>query len=675
MSKDVRENIKSNIKNLVEQGQLYHAKSLLEEYNKLEDNDADIYSIMGVISMMEGNIEEAERILIEGIHEYDSNFDLAYNLAYLYQHTKQNELSIKYYKIAFKNAGSKVEADEVDKLLRELGVEKIEEDKDLEIISRESRIKIVFFHKQGMDSFLGDIINNLSIDYEVKKIIVTEYSQIDSGMEWADICWFEWCDELVIYGSKLQIAKEKKILCRLHSYEVFTNYPEQVIWSNIDKLIFVADHLKRFAIENYSVNEKNTEIIPNGVNLEDWTFKTRNPGFKIAYVGYINYKKGPMLLLHTFKALYDQDSRYNLYMAGQFQDNRDVLYFKQMIKAFGIESNVHFEGWQNNLDDWLDDKNYILCTSVLESQNMSIMQAMSKGIKPLIHNFVGARNIYQEKYIWNTIDEAVDMIVFEEYNSCEYRSFIEENYSLKKQIQSTKEMMNSLASVKKIESKYLDIIEFNYNHINVKFYTPIKDDFIQKIIYENKTFYEIGMLEDIRERIGNNKIIVDVGANIGNHTVYFAKICKAKQVYSFEPQKNIFDILQKNLEINNIDNKVKAYNMGAGKEHFYASIDVLDTNNYGMSKINKMNKGSVEINSLDSLLLKEVEGVDMIKIDVEGMELDVLDGAKEILKKYKPIIYIEAGTNREFDGIVNYLKQYHYKPMYRFNATPTYLFI
>ena len=183
------------------------------------------------------------------------------------------------------------------------------------------------------------------------------------------------------------------------------------------------------------------------------------------------------------------------------------------------------------------------------------------------------------------------------------------------------------------------------------------------------------MLEDIRERIGNNKIIVDVGANIGNHTVYFAKICKAKQVYSFEPQKNIFDILQKNLEINNIDNKVKAYNMGAGKEHFYASIDVLDTNNYGMSKINKMNKGSVEINSLDSLLLKEVEGVDMIKIDVEGMELDVLDGAKEILKKYKPIIYIEAGTNREFDGIVNYLNQYHYKPMYRFNATPTYLFI
>ncbi|MGB5823286.1 MAG: FkbM family methyltransferase [Proteocatella sp.] len=675
MSKDIKENIKGNIKKLVEQGQLYKAKSLLEEYKKLENNDADIYSIMGIVSMMEGNMEEAERILKEGIYKYDSNFDLAYNLAYFYQYTEQKELSIKYYKKAFKNTSSKVEAEEVEKLLRELGADKIEEDKDLEIISRESRTKIVFFHKQGMDSFLSDIIRNLSIDYEVKKITVTEYSQIDSGMEWADICWFEWCDELVIYGSKLQVAKQRKIICRLHSYEAFTNYPEQVMWNNVDKLIFVAEHLKRFAIEKYSVNEENTEVIPNGVNLTDWTFKKRKPGFKIAYVGYINYKKGPMLLLHTFKALYDQDSRCNLYMAGQFQDNRDVLYFKQMIKEFGIERNVHFEGWQNNVDNWLDDKDYILCTSVLESQNMSVMQAMAKGIKPLIHNFVGAKNIYQEKYIWNTIDEAVEMIVSEEYKSCEYRSFIEENYSLKKEIQSTKEIIDSLASVKKIESKYLDIVEFNYKHINVKFYTPIKDDFIQRLIYENKTFYEIGMLEDIRKRIGNNKIIVDIGANIGNHTVYFAKICKAKQVYSFEPQKNIFDILQKNLEINNISNKVKLYNMGVGKEHFYASIDVLDTNNYGMSKINKMNKGSVEINSLDSLLLKEVDSVDMIKIDVEGMELDVLNGAKEILKKYKPIIYIEAGTNREFDGIVNHLKQYQYNPIYRFNATPTYLFV
>ena len=47
-------------------------------------------------------------------------------------------------------------------------------------------------------------------------------------MIWADICWFEWCDELVAYGSKLSIAKEKRIICRLHSYEAFTDLPANV---------------------------------------------------------------------------------------------------------------------------------------------------------------------------------------------------------------------------------------------------------------------------------------------------------------------------------------------------------------------------------------------------------------------------------------------------------------
>ena len=98
---------------------------------------------------------------------------------------------------------------------------------------------------------------------------------------------------------------------------------------------------------------------------------------------------------------------------------RDILYFKQMIKELKLENNITFTGWQDNLDKWLEDKNYILCTSVLESQNISVMEAMSKGIRPLIHNFVGANNIYPNRYIWNTIDECVDMLNSSYYNSSE----------------------------------------------------------------------------------------------------------------------------------------------------------------------------------------------------------------------------------------------------------------
>lgn len=367
-------------------------------------------------------------------------------------------------------------------------------DEDTSNIAKD-KVKIVFFVKQGLDSFLGDIIDGLSQEYETRKFIVTEYQHIDEGIQWADICWFEWCDELIAYGSKLELAKEKKIICRLHSYEAFTNYINDVNWDNIDKVIFVGENIRKFVIDKYKIKESKTVLIPNGVNINKYTFKERKVGFNIAYVGYINYKKGPMLLLQTFKAIYDKDHRYKLYIAGQFQDERDVLYYQQMIVEFGLENNVFYEGWQDNLDKWLEDKNYIVCTSVLESQNISVMQAMCKGIKPIIHNFVGAKVIYPSKYVWNTLNEAVKMVSFDEYNSVEYRKFIEDNYSYNKQLLKIKNLIIELKD-KKIyntiltEEPLVTVGIINYN------YSRFLDQSITSVLNQNYKNIEILIIDD-----------------------------------------------------------------------------------------------------------------------------------------------------------------------------------
>lgn len=348
---------------------------------------------------------------------------------------------------------------------------------------------IIFFVKQGLDSFLEDIITGLSGEYLTKKLIVTDFKQIDEEMELADICWFEWCDELISYGSKLNIAKEKIIICRIHSYEAFTDYPANVAFENIDKIIFVAEHIKNFVIDNFSIDEEKTIVIPNGIDHKKWTFAERKPRFNIAYVGYINYKKGPMLLLHTFKTIYDKNNQYKLFIAGKFQDHRDVLYFNQMIKEFGLEDNVVYEGWQDNLDKWLEDKNYILCTSILESQNMSVMQAMVKGIKPIIHNFVGAKNIYPEALVWNTINEAVDMITDNEYNSKEYYSFVLNGFELHHQIEKLKSVFANLLQTKEttvIEQPLVTIGITNYN--GREYLSKCVDSFI------NQTYANIEIL-------------------------------------------------------------------------------------------------------------------------------------------------------------------------------------
>ncbi|WP_307897226.1 glycosyltransferase [Clostridium botulinum] len=294
----------------------------------------------------------------------------------------------------------------------------------------DAKKKIVFFILPGLDNFIDDIIEYLSQEYDTKKVIVNYYDQIDEEMKKADICWFEWCDPLVAYGSKLETAKDKKIICRLHSYEAFTSYIYEINWSNVDKVIFVAEHIKRLVLSKIFIPQHKVYVIPNGIDLNKQEFKERKKGFNIAYVGHINFKKGPILLLHAFKKIFDTDNRYKLHIAGTFDEERYRLYFDQMIKEFRLEKNIIFYGWQRDINKWLEDKNYLICTSVLESQGLGIMEAMSKGIRPLIHNFVGAKEVYPEKCVWSSLDNIVNMLSDEDYSSIEYRNFIEKNYSI-----------------------------------------------------------------------------------------------------------------------------------------------------------------------------------------------------------------------------------------------------
>ncbi|UNC92306.1 glycosyltransferase [Candidatus Contubernalis alkaliaceticus] len=409
--------------------------------------------------------------------------------------------------------------------------------------------KIVFFVYQGADSFLHDLISQLSQLYSVRKIVIKkddDFPLIDKWMEWGDLCWFEWCDKLLLYGSKLPLAKNKKIVCRLHSYEAFTQYPGKVNWNNVDKVIFIAEHIKNIVVKKYRILDEKTAVIPNGVNMNKWTFNTRNPGFNIAYIGYINYKKGPMLLLQAFKYLFDRDSRYKLYIAGQFQDHRYYLYYQQMIKELNIENNFFFQGWQNDLDNWLNDKNFVLNTSVLESQNMSIMQAMSKGIKPVIHNFAGAQNIYPKRYLWNTVEEAFEMVTEQKYSSIEYKSFIEKNYSLEKQVNTIVSLINQTIKCEREEFNYKTYWENRLNsRFNIQGVGNIGlGEIHNRLLYKNRIDILDNVLNLCFKKIDNIRVM-ELGPGTGIFTDFFHQK-KIKQYYAVDiVKKSVVELSKK----------------------------------------------------------------------------------------------------------------------------------
>ena len=435
--------IKSDIETLIHKKHYKEAIDFLEELIEIVEDDYEIYSMYGVALSMIGKFKEAIDFCMKGLDIAPYNFDLNYNLGCLYENIKDYSKALTFFELALNECEDEAVRENINLIIDNL--------KGYEGCS--SQKKLVFFVKNKMDAFLTDIIEGLSNNYIVKKIIVTDFDYIDKWMEWSDICWFEWCDELVEYGSKLPIANRRKIICRIHRYEVFTNNIFKVNWNNVDSLTVVTKHLKKIIKEKISDIEYkvNIEVINNGVNLKNYNFKNREKGFNIAYVGYIHERKNPSLILQVINKLVKIDSRYKLYIAGNFQDELIKLYWDYEIEKMNLQNNIIFEGWQEDINKWLDDKNYILSSSIHESFGYGIAEAMSSGVKPIIHDFIFSQEIWDKKYIWNTIDEAIEMIGDNEYNSKEYRDFIEKNYSLFKQINEVNSLIKKVLDLKKIK--------------------------------------------------------------------------------------------------------------------------------------------------------------------------------------------------------------------------------
>ncbi len=505
----------------------------------------------GEAHFAEGKIEEAEKCFLEILNEDPKNKEAYNNLGVISFQRQDFEQALGYltkvleidpfHKDAILNYSALLKSTNrfYDSApILEKAIERFPDDQEISRLlsevrqMRRPRTKIAVLCLPGLQSFLGDIVDYLKTKYDVRTCYSNNNQEIESATQWADIVWLEWANELTIaLTNHPTILDSKHIICRLHSYEAFAGYAGKINWGKISDLIFVAEHIKNIVLQQVPdlLNKvKNIHIIPNGINLDKLAFKNPSKGTNLAYLGQINYKKGPMLLLHAFRELVQVDKKYRLFIGGNFQDVRYELYFSQMIKEMGLENNIQMDGWVENVGSWLDDKQYIVCTSVLEGHPVGLMEAMACGLKPIIHNFVGARQIYPDKYLWNTIPEFVSSVTGPDYDSREYRLFIEKHYSLQKQLK-------SIASIIRQE-KSPSVKEDTSRHANLKSSTQSPKEFYDNFLEYLKRDRERSnpRHEYIKKRLNQiiqpGKEVLDLGCGIGITTEHIASLGVKKVV-------------------------------------------------------------------------------------------------------------------------------------------------
>ena len=164
--------------------------------------------------------------------------------------------------------------------------------------------------------------------------------------------------------------------------------------------------------------------------------------------------------------------------------------------------------------------------------------------------------------------------------------------------------------------------------------------------------------------------VADIGANLGSHTVPFARtVGDDGRVIAFEPQPRIFQLLASNVTINGLAN-VQLYQAACAAAPGMLKlphIDYATPGNFGGARIRSLEaQGQAAGSSVHYVPVVRLDDVfdgdrlNLVKVDVEGMEKDVLTGAARTLGRFRPLLYVENESPQDSRGLLQALQDLDY---------------
>jgi len=206
-------------------------------------------------------------------------------------------------------------------------------------------------------------------------------------------------------------------------------------------------------------------------------------------------------------------------------------------------------------------------------------------------------------------------------------------------------------------------------------------DYIYRKICQYNGFYELDLLSYIESCFPDGvEVCIDVGANIGNHSVYFGNFI-SKDLIAIEVNPMVTPVLRENLNMN-VDS-FTLYEIAVGREksrgRLENPVDMMSLS--GMVSVVTESGGDVKISTLDTLysIWREQnespnKRISFVKLDIEGMELDALKGASQLLVNEHPDLFVEAANATAYQALVDYLSQFQYSAINSHAITPVYHF-
>ena len=222
------------------------------------------------------------------------------------------------------------------------------------------------------------------------------------------------------------------------------------------------------------------------------------------------------------------------------------------------------------------------------------------------------------------------------------------------------------------EQSYTDVAVFEHQGKRVVLESP-HGDHIVKLVMRSGRFYELDLLEALRRRslarqLKNlsSGIFVDCGAHVGNHTVFFGMFCPSTEIYAIEANSELMPYLAHNVATNKVSHAALIHAcIGTGAS---VRFEPGPAGNMGMGRTEP--GGPLPTHTLDEMF---PEGADVVKLDLEGAEVRVLEAAIEWLGDCQPILAVESQDDSALSEVARVLEPLGYRREGPYAITPVWI--
>ena len=283
--------------------------------------------------------------------------------------------------------------------------------------------KVILFIGHDL-RFVGPIIEYYRQNHEV---LIDEWKATNKHdekvsyqlLEKADVIFCEWCVGNAVWYSRNKKSHQRMFI-RLHKFELFTEYPKNVTWENVEGIIFIAHKMQETGLSKFDMRTK-SHLVYNCIHTKKFDLP-KKPGyeFNLGMLGYLPQTKRIDLAIEVLLKLKAQDKRYKLFVKGKHPTELGWLWEKEeerkyyeavfeRLKTEKITDSVIFDGYGQDVPQWFQGIGFVLSISDVEGSHQAVAEGMSSGTIPMIsggyyHDY-GASLLYPQRYCCESVTD------------------------------------------------------------------------------------------------------------------------------------------------------------------------------------------------------------------------------------------------------------------------------